>query len=65
MDEAIVALERRGISLDLLCVRAFPFSEEVIDFILEHDQVLQRYWEAANRLGIISVLTHCNGIPLV
>jgi 2-oxoglutarate ferredoxin oxidoreductase subunit alpha len=39
MDEAIAVLEAQGIELDLLRVRAFPFSEEVIDFILDHDQV--------------------------
>jgi 2-oxoglutarate ferredoxin oxidoreductase subunit alpha len=39
MNEAITALEAKGIDLDLLRVRAFPFSEEVIDFVLDHDQV--------------------------
>jgi 2-oxoglutarate ferredoxin oxidoreductase subunit alpha len=39
MDEAIAALEAKGVHLDTLRVRAFPFSEEVIDFILAHDQV--------------------------
>jgi 2-oxoglutarate ferredoxin oxidoreductase subunit alpha len=39
MREALEALEGRGVHLDLLRVRAFPFAEEVIDFILEHDQV--------------------------
>jgi len=39
MDEAIAALEAKGVHLDTLRVRAFPFSEEVIDFILGHDQV--------------------------
>ncbi len=39
MKEAIAVLEAKGIDLDLLRVRAFPFSEEVIDFVLDHDQV--------------------------
>jgi 2-oxoglutarate ferredoxin oxidoreductase subunit alpha len=39
MHEAIAALEAKGIHLDLLRVRAFPFSDAVIDFVLEHDQV--------------------------
>src|SRR5215217_3012140 len=39
MHEAIADLEAQGIDLDLLRVRAFPFSDEVIDFVLEHDQV--------------------------
>ena len=30
---------RDGIDLDMLRVRAFPFADEVIDFILAHDQV--------------------------
>jgi 2-oxoglutarate ferredoxin oxidoreductase subunit alpha len=37
--EALAALKERGIELDTLRIRAFPFAEEVIDFILEHDQV--------------------------
>ncbi len=39
MREALAELKARGIELDTLRVRAFPFAEEVIDFILEHDQV--------------------------
>src|ERR671913_550616 len=37
--EAMEALGSRGIDLDTLRVRAFPFSDDVIDFILSHDQV--------------------------
>ena len=39
MKEAIGALEARGIALDILRIRAFPFPDDVIDFILAHDQV--------------------------
>ncbi|HYN87363.1 MAG TPA: hypothetical protein VER55_02475, partial [Ardenticatenaceae bacterium] len=39
MDEATSALEAQGIDLNLMRVRAFPFSDEVINFILDHDQV--------------------------
>jgi 2-oxoglutarate/2-oxoacid ferredoxin oxidoreductase subunit alpha len=39
MDEATAALEAQGIDLNLMRVRAFPFSDEVINFILDHDQV--------------------------
>ncbi len=39
MDEALEALEERGIALDTLRLRAFPFSEAVGDFIDNHDQV--------------------------
>jgi 2-oxoglutarate ferredoxin oxidoreductase subunit alpha len=39
MDEALDELERQGISLDTLRVRAFPFHGAVIDFVAAHDQV--------------------------
>jgi 2-oxoglutarate ferredoxin oxidoreductase subunit alpha len=39
MDEALDALERQGIHLDTLRVRAFPFADSIIDFINAHDQV--------------------------
>ena len=39
MSEALETLESQGVHLDTLRIRAFPFSEEVIDFILSHDQV--------------------------
>jgi 2-oxoglutarate ferredoxin oxidoreductase subunit alpha len=39
MDEATATLEAQGIDLNLMRVRAFPFGDEVINFILDHDQV--------------------------
>jgi 2-oxoglutarate ferredoxin oxidoreductase subunit alpha len=39
MEEALAALEAQGLYLDTLRVRAFPFSEDVADFINAHDQV--------------------------
>jgi 2-oxoglutarate ferredoxin oxidoreductase subunit alpha len=39
MREALIALERQGVHLDTLRVRAFPFADAVIDFVLGHDQV--------------------------
>ncbi len=39
MDEALAALEAAGLHLDTLRIRAFPFSEEVVEFINAHDQV--------------------------
>ena len=39
MDEAIEALERDGMHLDVLRVRAFPFPDVVADFIAAHDKV--------------------------
>ncbi len=39
MQEALEQLEVQGLNLDALRVRAFPFSDEVDDFIAAHDQV--------------------------
>jgi len=39
MDEALAALEGRGLHLDALRVRAFPFPGEVFDFIADHELV--------------------------
>jgi 2-oxoglutarate/2-oxoacid ferredoxin oxidoreductase subunit alpha len=39
MHEAVAILEAKGIDLNLMRVRAFPFSGEVINFVLNHDQV--------------------------
>ena len=39
MAEALVALETQGLHLDTLRLRAFPFADEVVDFINAHDQV--------------------------
>ncbi len=39
MDEALASLEKRGLHLNTLRVRAFPFSEDVVDFVNAHDQV--------------------------
>jgi 2-oxoglutarate/2-oxoacid ferredoxin oxidoreductase subunit alpha len=39
MEEALETLEDRGIHLDTLRVRAYPFHEDVFDFIAAHDRV--------------------------
>jgi 2-oxoglutarate/2-oxoacid ferredoxin oxidoreductase subunit alpha len=39
MTEALEALEARGIHLDTLRVRAFPFHDDVLDFIAQHERV--------------------------
>jgi 2-oxoglutarate/2-oxoacid ferredoxin oxidoreductase subunit alpha len=39
MDEAIEMLEDRGHRLDMLRVRAFPFHQDVTEFVIEHDFV--------------------------
>ena len=37
--EAMAALETQGLHLDTMRLRAFPFSDAVVDFINSHDQV--------------------------
>jgi 2-oxoglutarate ferredoxin oxidoreductase subunit alpha len=39
MDEAILSLNEKNILLDRLRVRAYPFSDAVLDFIRNHDRV--------------------------
>ena len=39
MSEAMAALEARGLHLDMMRLRAFPFSDAVVDFINAHDQI--------------------------
>src|SRR6202035_5126233 len=39
MEEAIGALEARGVHLDAMRLRGFPFSDEVSDFIGDHERV--------------------------
>jgi 2-oxoglutarate ferredoxin oxidoreductase subunit alpha len=39
MDEALDSLEKQGIHLNTLRIRAFPFSEDVVEFVNAHDQV--------------------------
>jgi 2-oxoglutarate ferredoxin oxidoreductase subunit alpha len=39
MDEALATLEARGLQVDALRIRAFPFAGEVFDFIDRHDLV--------------------------
>ncbi|HLI22210.1 MAG TPA: 2-oxoacid:acceptor oxidoreductase subunit alpha [Stellaceae bacterium] len=39
MHEALGVLEEQGIHLDAMRLRGFPFSNEVVNFVLEHEQV--------------------------
>ena len=39
MDEALASLEKMGLHLDVMRLRAFPFSEDVVEFINSHEQV--------------------------
>jgi 2-oxoglutarate ferredoxin oxidoreductase subunit alpha len=76
MSEALAALEAQGMHLDTLRIRAFPFSDEVIDFINAYDQVfvVEQNRDAQMRMllvnecaidpaRIISVLHH-DGTPI-
>ena len=37
--EAMDIMEAQGVELDSMRVRAFPFGEEVVDFVAQHDYV--------------------------
>ena len=39
MKEALVALEADGVHLDAMRIRAFPFHDDVLDFIARHERV--------------------------
>jgi len=39
MNEAMDTLDGQGVMLDTLRIRAFPFSDAVVEFVAEHDQV--------------------------
>ena len=56
MSEALVALEAQGLHLDTLRIRAFPFSDEVIEFINAYDQVfvVEQNRDAQLRMGFSS-----------
>ena len=76
LDEALASLEKQGIHLNPLRIRAFPFSEEVVEFVNAHDQVfvIEQNRDAqlqklmVNECGIdparfISIL-HYDGTPI-
>ena len=76
MAEALVALEADGLHLDTMRLRAFPFSDEVIEFVNAHDQVflVEQNRDAQMRMllvnecaidpaRIISIL-HYDGTPI-
>ena len=76
MDEALATLEKQGVHLNTLRIRAFPFSEDVLDFVNAHDQVFvveqnrdaQLQKLMVNECGIdparfISIL-HYDGTPI-
>ncbi len=76
MDEAIVELAERGHGLDMLRVRAFPFHQDVSDFVADHDFVfvVEQNRDAQLRLLLINELNldpvrlvpvlHYDGTPI-
>jgi 2-oxoglutarate ferredoxin oxidoreductase subunit alpha len=56
MEEALDALEQQGLHFDALRIRAFPFHEQVADFIAEHDQVfvVEQNRDAQMRMLIVN-----------
>lgn len=76
MDEAKDILAARGVHLDLLRVRAFPFHRDVADFVAEHEQifVVEQNRDAQLRTLLINEeeidrarlirLLHYNGTPI-
>jgi 2-oxoglutarate ferredoxin oxidoreductase subunit alpha len=53
MSEALDQLEEKGVALDALRVRAYPFGQEVVDFVNNHDVV---YFVEQNRDGQLRML---------
>ncbi len=53
MSEALDQLEEKGVALDALRVRAYPFGQEVVDFVNSHDVV---YFVEQNRDGQLRML---------
>ncbi len=39
MEEAMASLEAKGLHIDTLRIRAFPFADEVLEFVNAHDEV--------------------------
>jgi 2-oxoglutarate/2-oxoacid ferredoxin oxidoreductase subunit alpha len=56
MEEALDALEQQGLHFDALRIRAFPFHEQVADFIAEHDHVfvVEQNRDAQMRMLIVN-----------
>ncbi|HUA51586.1 MAG TPA: 2-oxoacid:acceptor oxidoreductase subunit alpha, partial [Candidatus Sulfotelmatobacter sp.] len=62
MDEAIQTLEAQGMHLDTLRVRGFPFHQDVVDFIAEHEQVFVVEQNRDAQLRVLLV-NECNIDP--
>jgi 2-oxoglutarate ferredoxin oxidoreductase subunit alpha len=63
MDEAIHMIEARGVPLDMLRVRAFPFHQDVGDFIADHDFVFVVEQNRDSQLRTL-ITTECNIDPM-
>ena len=76
MEETLVGLAGQGIHLDTLRIRAFPFHDEIADFIVEHEQVfvVEQNRDAQMRMLMINELAidaakllpvlHYDGTPI-
>src|SRR5204862_6788925 len=63
MDEAIHMIASRGVPLDMLRVRAFPFHQDVSDFIADHEFVFVVEQNRDSQLRTL-VTTDCNIDPM-
>jgi len=76
MEEALAALAGQGIHLDTLRIRAFPFHDEIADFIADHEQVyvVEQNRDAQMRMLLVNELAvdaarlipvlHYDGTPI-
>ena len=76
MEETLSALAAQGIHLDTLRIRAFPFHEEIADFVADHEQVyvVEQNRDAQMRMLLINELAvdaaklvsilHYDGTPI-
>jgi 2-oxoglutarate ferredoxin oxidoreductase subunit alpha len=76
MAEALAALEKEGVHLDAMRIRAFPFADEVFEFIRAHEQVFVVEQNRDGQLKTLLVneggvhparlpsITHFDGTPI-
>ena len=76
MEETLTSLAAQGIHLDTLRIRAFPFHDEIADFIADHEQVyvVEQNRDAQMRMLLINELAvdaaklvsvlHYDGTPI-
>ena len=63
MEEALATLAAQGIHLDTLRIRAFPFHDEVTEFIADHEHVfvVEQNRDAQMRMLLINELAIDSG----